>query len=113
MRRKGISLSMNLVVISLILLVVATAVVFAFTGQWNIFRGITSSQINSSQKELAANRCIQQKQDLCQYDQYESGDKKWWEHASYGGRDCSYWIVQQQVLPTQDGKPFTCGEEYQ
>lgn len=108
MRRAGLSLSLNFIVVALIALAVATLVLLAFSGQFGSVTDFIGGGIDGSNLDLAAESCLAEKNRLCDQPQYGDDSRQWAEDATFNGQSCEYWI-QQGAL---GGNITTCSQSY-
>lgn len=95
MRRTGISLPMNYVVIGLIVLVTASAILLYFTGNMQTVSRIFEGQFGQSEAELARNSCLNAKTRLCAGDATGTG---WADQASYQNMTCADWARTDNIF---------------
>ncbi len=107
--RKGLSLSMNMIVIALIISLVAITVLVAFSSNFETINSFISGGIDDATLDLAAENCLADFDRLCAKTSYEEGDTSWATDATYNGRTCEYWINQGAL----GGEINGCGTPYE
>lgn len=94
MDAKGLSITMNYVVVALIVLIAAVTIVFNFNATMNTIQDILGTQTDANQLDLAENHCLTEKRNLCQLQGLPTGSTDWAEDARYGDQTCAEWASQ-------------------
>lgn len=94
MDMKGLSITMNYVVVALIVLIAAVTIVFNFSATMDTIQGILGTQSDANEMNLAENHCLNEKESICQLQGLDSGSTDWADDARYGDQKCAEWIRQ-------------------
>jgi hypothetical protein len=94
MRSKGLSLSLNMIVIALVVSLVAITVIVAFSSNFSTIESFIGGGIDDSTLDLAGENCISDYQRLCNMPGYPDGATNWSEDSTFNGQTCRHWIEQ-------------------
>ncbi|MDY6766392.1 MAG: hypothetical protein SVW77_03415 [Candidatus Nanohaloarchaea archaeon] len=94
MRRPGLSLSLNYVVLGLIALAVAALVLLYVSGNLGTFQGIVGDQMTDSEKSLAESACRRKMADGCAV----AGGTDWAKNVQYKGTTCFKLAKKQNIF---------------
>lgn len=94
MTEKGLSITMNYVVIALIVLIAAVTIVFNFSATMETIQNILGTQSSENEMQLAENHCLTEKQQICNQQDLSTGSTAWADQARYGDYTCAEWVSQ-------------------
>lgn len=94
MDAKGLSITMNYVVVALIVLIAAVTIVFNFNATVSTIQDILGTQTDANKVQLAENHCLTEKADVCSQQGLSQGSTDWADDVHYGEQSCAEWISQ-------------------
>lgn len=94
MDAKGLSITMNYVVVALIVLIAAVTILFNFSSTVSTIQDILGTEADKSKMQLAENHCLTEKEDICSQQGLDSGSTAWADDVTYDDTSCSEWVSQ-------------------
>lgn len=109
MTRKGISFTLTLLVVGLVLLATAMALIVLGTDVTQRIGDIVG-QGSSDQSDLAKNHCDRQRDTICadaDLEQWEEDEilDRWADQATYEDRTCRQWQIDELIYGTTGVPP--------